>query len=191
MIRKESKSFSGRACALFVIVSALAMIMMFAAVAPAFAETSKKIPVTFVRTGAFSTLPSDVWTTDGDTYHSRGSLYGFNSYKVTGPGVNLVGSSQSVVDQNFNNNTNVGNVHYDGNIVFPDGTFEGVTNVRGTFRDYLSKNYPGMLAPNDTVSKGMYHGTGAYQGWTLVVEGNYVNGTALPATGYLLIPNDD
>jgi hypothetical protein len=165
--------------------------MMFATIAPVFAKTSKMVPVTFTRTGASFTLGSDFWTTDGNTYHSRGSLYGFSSYKVTGLGVNLVGSSQNIIDQNLNNNTHIGDQHWDTHIVFPDGTFEGVTNTRGTYRDYLSKNYPGMLAPLDVVTKGMYHGTGAYQGWTLMLESGFVNAVAIPATGYLLIPNDD
>ena len=187
MVRKESKSFSGRACALFVIVSALALLMMFAAVAPVFAETSKKIPVTIVRTGTHWTLGDNVWTTEGNTYHSRGSLFGFSSYKVTGPGITLVGSSQSIADQNENFKTGIGDQHFDTQIVFPDGTFEGVTNIRGTYKSYTSVNFPGFLAAISTVSKAVYHGTGLYQGWTLELE----TATGLPVTGYLLIPNDD
>ncbi len=177
---------------ILVLISAVALLTILQAVAPVFAETSKKIPVTMTRTGAYWILGTEYWTTtDSKTYHAREGVYGFNSNIIQGPGINLKGSFRSVVSQNFNNNTNSGEERWDSTITLPDGTFEGVTHVKGEFRDYFSKNYPGLLANNNTETRSTYHGTGAYLGWTLIVESEFVNATSISPTGYLMVPRDD
>jgi hypothetical protein len=114
-------------------------------------------------------------------------LFGFSSYIVTGTGIHLVGSSQSIVNQNEDLNTGLGEQHLRAVVTFPGGTFEGVTQIRGLYKTYTSITYPGFLAAINTEQKAVYHGTGAYQGWTLELE----TATGQPVIGYLLIPNDN
>jgi hypothetical protein len=168
-------------------ISALALMTMFATIAPALAETSKKILVTFTRGGIYWTLGNDFWTTPSNTYHSRGSLFGFSTYTVTGSSINLVGSSLSIVDQNEDLNTGEGEQHFRTVITLSEGTFEGITQIRGLYKTYTSINYPGFLAAINTVQKAAYHGTGLYQGWTLELE----TATGQPVTGYVLMPNNN
>lgn len=161
-----------------------AFALTIVAVAPASAAPSTKIPVTFARTGIQWTLGNDYWTTPDNTYHSRNSLFGFSSYRVVGTGINLVGSSQSIVNQNEDLNTGIGEQHLRTTITFPGGTFKGLTQISGTYKTYTSITYPGFLAAVNTDQKGVYHGTGDYQGWTLEIETT----TGQPVTGYILIP---
>lgn len=157
------------------------------AIAPVSASPSKKISVSFTRTGIQWTLGDDYWTTPDNTYHSRNSLFGFSTFKVMANGIEfLVGSSESVVDQNEDMNTGIGEQHFHTVITFPAGTFEGVTQIRGLYKTYTSINYPGFLAAINTEQKAVYHGTGAYLGWTLELE----TATGQSVTGYILIPND-
>jgi hypothetical protein len=169
-----------------VFVSVLVLSMMFAAVVPVFAVTSKKIPVIFTRAGVSFTLGTDFWTTEGETYHSRGSTTGYSSYSITGPGVDLVGgTSYATLDQNLNLKTSRGEQHFDSEIDFTAGSFVGGHNVKGTFGMYTGA-FMGLLKSVDTSTMGVWHGTGAYHGWTLVME--YATGD--PAVGgYVLIPN--
>lgn len=168
---------------------ALALISVFAfsmilTIAPASAA-STKIPVTITRTGIHWALGDDYGTNPDNVYHSRNSIFGFSIYTVTGSGVNLVGSSESVVNQNEDLNTGLGEQHLRTVITFPDGTFEGITQISGTYKTFTSITYPGFLAAINTEQKGVYHGTGDYRGWTLELE----TATGLPVTGYLLIPH--
>ncbi len=164
------------------LIAAFALTIL--AIAPASAAPSTRIPVTFARTGIQWTLGDDYWTTPDNTYHSRNSLFGFSSYRVTGSGISLVGSSQSIVNQNEDFNTGIGEQHLRTTITFPGGTFEGVTQISGTYKPFTSITYPGFLAAINTNQKGVYHGTGDYQGWTLEIE----TATNQPVTGYVLIP---
>ncbi len=170
---------------MFALITMLALLTMLPLVTTAYAETSKKIPIMFIRTGTFFTLGTDVWNTDGDTYHTRGSIAGYMNYTIVGPGIALVnGTSSAVVNQNWNIHIGLGEQRFDSEITFKGGTFEGGHNVRGNFTIYTSGTFAGLLRGIDTVTKGVWHGTGAYLGWTLVMD----TATGLPVTGYLLIP---
>ncbi len=175
----------------FAVISVLILLTILTVVSLVSAETEKRIPVTFVRKGLSSTLGSNYWTTAGNTYHTRGSTYSFSTFNVIGSGISLNGSQQNLMSQNLNNNTHVGVQRWDTVIQFQGGTFEGVTITQGTYKDFLSKSYPGMLSPIDVTTRGVYHGTGAYRGWTLTMDSGFINATAIPATGYLLIPKAD
>jgi hypothetical protein len=170
-------------------ISVLVLTVAAATLVPAVsAETAKKIPVTFTRTGVFFNLGTDVWTTNGDTYHTRGSTTGYTSYSITGPDVNLIGGTSSAnLDQNLNLKTSEGEQHFDSTIAFADGSFVGGHNVKGTFIIYTTVGFAGLLKSVDTTTRGVWHGTDAYQGWTLVMD----TATGQPVTGYLLIPTDN
>jgi hypothetical protein len=170
-------------------VIATSLILAFAlsilAAASVSAAPSTKIPVTFTRGGIQWTLGDNYWTTPDNTYHSRDSIFSFSSYRVVGTGIDLVGKSESVVNQNEDFNTGLGEQHLHTTITFQDGTFVGITQISGTYKSFTSITYPGFLAAITTVQKGVFHGTGLYQGWTLELE----TATGQPVTGYLLIPN--
>jgi len=179
------KIFTFRNVATVFLISIFALTIF--AITPALAENSKKIPVTFTRSGIQWTLGDNYWTTPDNVYHSRGSVFGFSTYKVTGTGINLVGSSQSIVNQNEDMTAGIGEQHLHTTITFPGGTFIGITQISGTYKTYTSITYPGFLAAVDTVQKGVYHGTGLYQGWTLELE----TATGQSVIGYLMAPNSN
>ncbi len=77
-----------------------------------------------------------------------------------------------------------GNQHFDSTLIFPDGTFEGQINTKGRFVLLSSGPLTGYMYGLDIVVKGVWHGTGTYEGWTLVLE----TATGQPAAGYILIP---
>ena len=89
---------------------------------------------------------------------------------------------------------------------FQDGTFEGTISVSGNFTVVpvtspvslipdapIPTQIPGLPAgtiiADNTIQRGVWHGTGQYQGWTLFLEYQTINEAAsLPLVGYLLVP---
>ncbi len=170
------------------IVAVIALLPILSGIAIVSAQNPKKIPITFVRTNSYFTLGTDVRTTDGETYHTRNSIGGYYNYQITGDDVNLVGWSRMILSQNLDLKTGVGNQHFDSEIILEDGTFEGGHNVKGTFSGiYTSGIWAGYLKSLDTTTWGVWHGTGAYHGWTLTME----SATGLQTTGYLMMPNPE
>jgi hypothetical protein len=172
----------------------LGIVVAFMAVAmlatPVIAVTPKKVAVTIATEGS-SWFLGEAWTIKGGTYHNRGSSLNFSTYKIMINGEDfLVGHSYTTcIDnlniQNLSTMTGKGNQHFDSTIVFQDGTFEGITNNKGIFRILQSPpQLVGFMASVDIVSMRVYHGTGAYLGWTLVIE----TASHQPVAGYLLMP---
>lgn len=170
----------------------LALFMVFAAVAPAMAVSPKKIPVTVTRSMP-SFVQGNFWYTEGGTYHVRHAEFGFGTYTVTGEGVSLSGYSTSSFNGNLNLKTNVGDACYRSQLIFADGTFEGIITNHGEMviipNTYPIPTYRGYLLLWNGAFRGVWHGTDDYQGWTMVLDYETANGAA-PAqvTGYLLIP---
>jgi hypothetical protein len=188
------------------LVFAIALLVTLMIVPASLAESSKKIPVVFTRFGPFFSQ-GDSWITNGDIYHVRETVVGFGTYSVTGVGVYLTGSSVDTGVGNLNLKNGVGHITYDSHLEFQDGTFEGTLSFSGTFTLVTETNPlpepgapipaltpgppSGTLIANNTIQKGIWHGTGQYQGWTLVLEYQTKDGaTSLPLIGYLLVlPN--
>jgi hypothetical protein len=93
---------------------------------------------------------------------------------------------------NVNLKNGLGTQTFDSHIEFPDGTFEGIITIKGTFAvvpDNPATPLSGYMVPLNAFQQGIWHGTGVYQGWTLQLEYELTNGHA-PTTliGSLLIP---
>jgi hypothetical protein len=175
-----------------ILVSGLTLLLLLSFAAPAMAATSKEIQVTVVRTNTFL-VQGDYWYTKGDTFHSRDWVIGFNSYSITGDGISLVGYTSSVTDGNLNLKTGKGSQHFDSHLVFADGTFVGIIQVKGTFV-VLPETYPipylrGYMVPVNVEFRGVWHGTGDYTGWIFQLEYEVVN-YVVPSLliGSMLIP---
>jgi hypothetical protein len=172
----------------------LFVVMMMATVAPSMAVSSRKIPVIFTRANPFFGQ-GDFWITEGDVYHVRDTTVGFDGYLVTGVGVYLEGSTLSTGVGNLNLKNNVGHIAYDSHIEFQDGGFDGTISISGTFA-IVPDTYPdptirGMMVPWNAVQHGVWHGTGEYRGWTLVLDFETTEGvTPSPLLGYLQVPPD-
>jgi hypothetical protein len=163
---------------------AIVLLVTLMIVPASLAESSKKIPVVLTRFDPFFSQ-GDSWITNGDIYHVRETVVGFGTYSVTGVGVYLTGSAFDTGVGNLNLKNGVGHIAYDSHLEFQDGTFEGTVSLSGTFTVAPS----GTLIANNTIQKGIWHGTGQYQGWTLVLEYQTKDGaTSLPLIGYLLVP---
>jgi hypothetical protein len=175
-------------------ILAFSFVFLFVALlaAPVLADSSNKVPVTFTRTSSFLVV-GEHWYSDDNTFHVRGNQIGYHSYIVAGNGINYVGSSAGTMLGNLNLKNSVGHQTFDSQIVFAAGTFEGVLTFKGTFGvvpdTYSVVALRGYMYPIDVTVKGVWHGTGAYTGQTLVMEYDIVNRvTPAPITGYLLIP---
>ena len=176
-----------------VVVLAFALLMMFSAIAPVMAASSKRIPVTFVRASPFL-IKGEFWVTEGDTFHSRGWGAGFNSYCVMGTGLSLVGGTSGTYVANVNLKTGVvgereGSQIWHSHLTFADGTFDGIIIAKGSFAIVSSGSFIGYMSGVDTVVSAIWHGTGAYRGWTLTLDYETQAGVVpSPLMGYLLIP---
>lgn len=145
-----------------ILVLSFTLIFATILILPVFAVSPKKIPVTI--SGNFDTFwftPGDI-TISGNMKHCRDMTQGFGEYTITGDGISLVGYSEGTGDYNINELNGKGSIKYNINLVFPDGTFEGVLVGHGTFTYMFG--YPFLV-------EGSLHlvaqGTEDYSGWTL------------------------
>jgi hypothetical protein len=180
---------------LLIVFSMLTISMI---VFPVAADNSKKIPVTFTRTGVFL-VTGDHWFSTDITYHLRDTTVGYTTYAIAGQGISYTGDSEGKSWSNLHdvhiegsNTVGSGTSTTDSQISFADGTFEGIIQVKGTFRilpESSPVNHRGYTQPVNVEFKGIWHGTGIYTGQTLILEYTVVNGIAPSViTGTLLIP---
>jgi hypothetical protein len=179
---------------LAVLTMTLLVAMMTATLAPSMADSSRKIPVVFTRQNP-SFSQGDFWTTEGDVYHVRNTAIEFGSYLVTGEGVYLEGSTQGTGVGNLNLKNNVGHLTYDSHLEFQNGGFDGTISISGTFiivpDTYPNPELRGIMVAWNANQHGVWHGTGDYTGWSLVLDFETTEGVSpLPLIGYLLVPPD-
>ena len=165
----------------------LVFLMLFIAVAPVFAESPKKVPVSlYVNVKkALDTDPVKVWTSDDGIIHKQGII---RTVAIgTSPAYNVVlsiegqepirgGTIYAVVDLMENTKTGLLTNHYHPWIVaFEGGTFEGVNTWTWDKIPLLPLNFDGHA---------VLHGTGVFEGQKLSIQMD----TATTWSGYLLIP---
>ncbi|HEX9261028.1 MAG TPA: hypothetical protein VF893_00695, partial [Candidatus Bathyarchaeia archaeon] len=162
----------------------------------------EKILVQITRSTTLWALGEDVWISEEDVYHSRNSMAeGAYSIVEVGGGITLTGIHRGIVNQNLEIQGYLGvvpigqgNQQMESTITITDeeghtGTFEGILHYRGDFGIPQTGFWAGYLIPFNAVSRGVWHGTGDFQGWTYVLEYEIINGgTPSPLVGYLLIP---
>jgi hypothetical protein len=180
-------------------VIALVSVLILLAVPPVLADNSKKIPVTFTRSGGYASV-GEHWYVD-DTFHLRGTIVGFNVYRITGQGISYSGNSEGTMWTNLHNVHTVvvssitttvgyGQATTDSQIVFGEhGTFEGVIQMKGLFKISTAASTEGYTTLLNGEFRGIWHGTGEYTGQTLILEYTPTNGIPpSPLVGTLLIP---
>ena len=161
---------------------------------PVMAISPNKIEVTLVA-GTYTHVPTD-WELRGDVQHGRNGLMIWEDCVVTGDGIYLEGGT---LTKTYNYDINVkgveptptvkfrlgkGVLHYKVEIVFEDGTFEGNHMISGQFR---VRNSDGFVRPWNSDGYAVYHGTGAYLGWTWVLRDVTTDGSGI-FESYMLIP---
>jgi len=166
----------------------LATIIVFASLAgPAQAYSSngiKKIPVTFTRADPSGVI-LDI-STRGALYVVKAEL-AFNTYIVEGEGIYLEKQPgpKGITTYRINTDTGIGMALSFGELNFGDGTFKGIIVTKGLFGVVPVGPLAGMPFPLDVTQKGVWHGNGDYQGWTLVLQ--FATGDD-PIEGYILVP---
>ncbi len=123
---------------------------------------------------------------------TKGALYivkaelAFGTFIVEGDGIYLEKQSGplGITTYRLNSITGEGMAISEGILTFAGGTFKGVIISKGVF--VLGIMPFGLPFPSDITQKGVWHGDGEYQGWTLVLQ--YTSGDD-PIEGYLLVPN--
>jgi len=171
---------------------ALALLFLAMLLAPVIALPPSKIEVT-VEAGAYSDAPPD-WELRGNVAHGRNGLMMWEDCVVTGDGIHL---EEGILTKTYSYDINVkdspfhpmrymgkGVLHYEVEIVFDDGTFKGNHMVSGEFRVRKSD---GFVLPWNSDGYAVYHGTGAYLGWTWILRDRTINGVA-QFESYMLIP---
>jgi hypothetical protein len=141
----------------------------------------KKIPVTFTRGP-----PMEIGDVEIDT---KGALYivkaelAFGTFIVEGDEIHLEKQTGplGITTYRLNSVTGEGMAISEGILTFAGGTFKGIIISKGLFGLMA-----GMPFPIEVTQKGVWHGDGEYQGWTLVLQ--YTSGDD-PIEGYLLVPN--
>jgi hypothetical protein len=181
---------------------ALTVFFLVMLVTPAVAKSPKKIPVTTGVNIFDMTLPTEFWVTAGNVAHGRGDTI-TAEWSVTGEGVSLEGTASEVGIFNANlNNPGVEVMTMFGSVPAGTGirrwdivvdvgegsTFEGSLVSRGIQWVYLEFPFAGASALWDGVQHAVLHGTGDYQGWTLVWETVRVEGLDVSKEAYILIP---
>lgn len=161
---------------------------------PVMASPPSKIEVTLVA-GAYTHVPPD-WELRGDVQHGRNGLMIWEDCIVAGDGIYLEGG---VLTKTYNYDVNVkgveptptvkfrmgkGVLHYQVEIAFEDGTFEGNHMISGEFR---VRNSDGFVRPWNSDGYAVYHGTGAYLGWTWVLRDVSTGGSGV-FESYILMP---
>ena len=166
----------------------MALAMLAAPVMAKPPETPKKIPVTFVRSGGHPISRGWNWTTPGGVFHQRDGVHGITNHALEGveedlSEYELYGHSDSTYMTDINLKTMKGSQKYKITLGYQQGTFEGVYICKGTFflvEEGVYRIYTGVI-------HAVWHGTGAYLGWTLTVDTELEEGTPKPQV-YLLIP---
>ena len=151
---------------------------------PRWAKKPEKIELSaFGSIGSYS--EPDYWIS-GNIIHGRGATHNgmaiiswqtpfvFPSFPGADPSKYLfTQTSEWIVNYDVNLETGKGNMHYTIKITLDDGTFEGTSNLHGTFTEPSASHHVQLV---DGFRQGVFHGTGAYQGWKIVVSGPTVDG---------------
>ena len=160
--------------------------MLVLPMSTALAEQPEKIPLRIVGgpvPGGYST--PEIWVS-GNIQHGRGATGIMPMcYIVRDDPMQLlmVGSATQIWDYNVNIETGQGVAHFKFIIVLgegtptdtsDDGTFEGKIHITGEFV-LIGDNSEYANAYN-THSYGVIRGTGAYQGWKIILETTVVDG---------------
>ena len=143
----------------------------------------KKIPVTFTR-GPPMNIGEVETCTKGALYIVKAEL-AFGTFIVEGDGIYLEKQSGplGITTYRLNSITGEGMARSEGILTFAGGTFKGVIISKGVF--VLGIMPFGLPFPSDVTQKGIWHGDGEYQGWTLVLD--FATGDD-PIEGYMLVP---
>jgi hypothetical protein len=153
-------------------------------VTPVMATSPKKMPVTTDLSGAFFVPPppTGVWTS-GNVKHGRGFTGGWETYNITGIGMDdLNGTHQTTYgDYNINLKNGQGVIRRKMVITFDGGTFEGM-NIQHGICVLMGGVFP--MLTEGTVHA-VFHGTGDYLGWTFVLT---VKQPGSIREAYMLIP---
>ena len=172
---------------MMILIPLLALLMLFAVVAPVLAEPAQKLPVTLVTSGAFSGLPEKIWTTDGGIIHSQGQIRGGVVTLTIGQGPAIVGTYSENGDSITNTKTHEMIINFNKMVVtFPGGSFEGAKTAR--FTSEIRNGVPVTIAQEQHA---VLQGSGIYEGQTLKISQDWV--LTVPAvpkvyTGVLIVP---
>lgn len=167
-----------------VLVVALMLTPMLASAKACSFNRRQKIPVTFTREAPSGYI---------EKTHSCGDLVivkaklGFTTYIVEGEGIYLekLPGPLGTTIYFINSATGKGRAISISELVFEGGSFKGIIFTKGVFGFIPAGPLQGLPFPLDVTQKGIWHGSGEYSGWTLVIE--FETGDD-PIEGYILVP---
>ena len=163
---------------------------------PVMASSPNKMEINFDSDTATMIKHAD-WVMRGDVQHGRNGIMVYENCIVTVNGITL---EDGTLTKTYSYDINVkgvertippppnfrfgkGVLHFKCVTEFPDGSFIGNHMISGEFKVMNS----GFAFPWNSDGYAVYHGTGAYRGWTWVLKDKTVNGVA-QFEAYMLIP---
>ena len=167
---------------LLLTASLLALIML---VTPVMSVSPKKIPVELDFAKPPVRIPAPEWIT-GNAQHGIGETMFRYDYSVTGGFIDLTGGVGTFDEGIYNVNLENGRgaKHFEVEIDFGDGTFEGSFVAHGIF--FITGS--GWAQLYDGVQHAQLQGTGAYECWKLVWTYERIDGVDVVQEAYMLIP---
>lgn len=147
---------------------------------PVLANPAQRITFTATQTPNMVLPPPGedfkLWTTQGDTIHQR-NAFGAGTIELSFAGQTLSGPTSSIIDANVIANVG-GPIKFDMTWTLEGGTFVGNINGKGVTQQTFIDLH------------GTLQGTGVYEGWTLLLQGEKPNPGPTPFywTGIIVIP---
>jgi hypothetical protein len=170
---------------------ALALLLL-TMVMPALAEAAEKVPVTVKSQGGGSTIPGEIWLTDGDItqfrgWGSKGGILEIYITSTTTPDYTVVTNSE--YDSMLNWKTGEGIIHYrsiweykvDGQIA---GSLKGEYTVKTTGAYFTPEGAP--VTWTHLEGHCVLQGDGVFEGWTLKLESEATRPARPTYTGWLI-----
>jgi hypothetical protein len=172
---------------MMILISVLALLMLFAVVAPVLAAPAQKFPVTLVTSGHTIAAPERTWTTDGGIIHSIGGVRGGPVFLTIGTEPTIEGTYIETGNSIINTKTGETVVNFNRMVcTFLGGSFEGAKAMRS-----LSEIRNGVPVTIAQEQHAVLQGSGIYEGQTLKIGYDWV--LTVPAvpkvyTGVLIVP---
>ena len=179
-----------------VLVLGLALLFLAVLATPVMAKSSKKFEINFDSDPA-KIIKHAEWVLKGDVQHGRNGIMVYENCIAT---VNGITMEDGTLTKTYSYDINVkgveptippppnfrfgkGVLHFKCVTEFADGAFIGNHMISGEFKVMNS----GFALPWNSDGYAVYHGTGAYLGWTWVLRDKTINGVA-QFESYMLIP---
>ncbi len=163
----------------YVMLATLSLFLVATAIAPVLAQPAQRQSFTATQKPNLVQPPSPdlvSFISEGNILHYRNAIGAGTISLTIDSQTPISGTTSSIISVNRNLDTGIGDIKFQMTWTFSDGTFEG--NILG---EVTGPNvYPTL--------HGVLQGTGAYEGWTVILDGSKALGQPFQWTGTIEMP---